>query len=227
MQESIAARVGRIVSGSLNALVGALENTAPETVMAEAIREIDGAIDDVRAELGRAVAAKHLANSRLAEENRRHQALTAQIESAVAQGRDDLAEAGIAGQLDIEAQIPVLERTIAEHAERERELEGYVRALQAKKREMQDELQEFLAARRAAGTAAGEAGLGLAQGAGVDARVAKAEQAFDAILRRQAGIGPAGRSQDPGLAAKLAELEELARGNRIRERLAALKADKP
>lgn len=226
MQESITARVGRIVSGSLNALVGALENAAPETVMAEAIREIDGAIDDVRAELGRALAAKHLANSRLAEENRKHQNLTGQIESAVAQGRDDLAEAGIAGQLDIEAQIPVLERAIAEHAERERELEGYVRALQAKRREMQDELQEFLAARRAAiGT--GEAGAGSAQGAGVDARVAKAEQAFDAILRRQVGIGPAGRAQDPGLAAKLAELEELARGNRIKERLAALKADKP
>jgi len=227
MHESIAARVGRIVSGSLDALVGALENAAPETLMAEAIREIDGAIDDVRAELGRALAAKHLANSRLAEESRKHAALAAQIASAVAQGRDDLAEAGIAGQLDIEAQIPILERTAAEHAAREGELEGYVRALQAKKREMQDELQEFVTARRAAGIGRAEAGPGRDPGAGVDARVAKAEQAFDAMLRRQAGIGPGSRSQDPALAAKLAELEELARSNRIKERLAALKAEKP
>ncbi|MDH3763867.1 MAG: PspA/IM30 family protein, partial [Gammaproteobacteria bacterium] len=55
MKENIANRVGRIISGSLNALVDAVENAAPETVMEEAIREIDGAIDEVRTELGRVV----------------------------------------------------------------------------------------------------------------------------------------------------------------------------
>ena len=72
MKESLIGRVGRIISGSFNSLIDAIENVAPETVMSEAIREIDAAIDDVRAELGRVVAAKHLANSRLMEENRKH-----------------------------------------------------------------------------------------------------------------------------------------------------------
>lgn len=38
MAESLASRVGRIVSGSLNALVAAVENAAPEAVMEEAVR---------------------------------------------------------------------------------------------------------------------------------------------------------------------------------------------
>lgn len=48
MKESITARVGRIISGSLNALIDAVEDSAPEWVMEQAIREIDGAIDEVR-----------------------------------------------------------------------------------------------------------------------------------------------------------------------------------
>ena len=39
MKEKLINRVGRIVSGSFNSLVTALENAAPETVMNEAIRE--------------------------------------------------------------------------------------------------------------------------------------------------------------------------------------------
>ena len=45
VMESIAQRVGRLVSGGFNALVDAVENTAPETVMEQAIREIDSAIE--------------------------------------------------------------------------------------------------------------------------------------------------------------------------------------
>ena len=72
MKESLISRVGRIISGSFNSLIDAIENAAPETVMSEAIREIDAAIDDVRVELGRVVASKHLANKRLMEEKVAH-----------------------------------------------------------------------------------------------------------------------------------------------------------
>ena len=114
MAESIGTRVGRIIAGSVHALIDAVENAAPEMVMEQAIREVDEVIDDVRAELGRAAANKHLASTRLMEENRKHEELGAQIELAVGQARDDLASAAIARQLDIEAQIPVLETTIAD-----------------------------------------------------------------------------------------------------------------
>jgi phage shock protein A len=221
MKESLTTRVGRIISGSLSALVAAVENAAPETVMEEAIREIDGAIDEVRAELGRVAAKKHLASTRLMEESRKHEELGEQIEIAVAQAREDLAEAGIAKQLDIEAQVPVLEATVAECADREKELEGYIRALQAKMREMREELRQFRQT-QTQGAAGGEPGADAAR-PDVQQRVERAGSAFDRIIERATGLQASAARGDAGAAARLAELEELARKNRIQERLAALK----
>jgi len=223
MSESISARVGRLVSGSINALVDAVENAAPEVVMEQAIREIDEAIDEVRAELGRVIASKHLANTRLMQENNKHDDLAEKIQLAVKQGRDDLAEAAIAQQLDIEAQIPVLENTIGEASAQEKELEGYINALQAKKREMRKELQEFSEARRSIpATAAG--GDTATRNAGVEAKVGKAGEAFERVMHKQMGVGSGTGARDRTSAAQLAELEELSHQNRIRERLAAAKA---
>lgn len=224
MKESLTGRVGRIISGSVNALISAVENAAPEVVMEEAIREIDGAIDEVRTELGRQLAAKHLANNRLMEENRKHEELAEQIATAVSEGRDDLAEAGIARQLDIEAQIPVLERAIAETGDQERELEGYVQALLAKKREMREELKRFASVREESAAAASGQGSSTSAGGSVTNRVSKAEEAFDRILEKQTGLAGGTASPDAANASKLAELESLTRNNRIKERLAALKA---
>ena len=223
MYENIAVRVGRIISGSMNALVDAVENAAPELVMEEAIREVDAAIGDVRSELGKIIATKHLANTRLMDENRAHEALIEKIELAVAQGRDDLAEVAIAKQLDIEAQIPVLERTIAECAEKEKELEGYISALQAKKREMREELAQFAATRKAAAANASSSQGGAGAGASASQKAEKAVSAFDRVMEKNAGVPGSGMPTATD-AAKLAELDELARSNRIRERLAAMKA---
>jgi phage shock protein A len=41
MAETIGTRVGRIIAGSVHALIDAVENTAPDMVMEQAIREID------------------------------------------------------------------------------------------------------------------------------------------------------------------------------------------
>ncbi|MCP4873987.1 MAG: PspA/IM30 family protein [Gammaproteobacteria bacterium] len=221
MKENIANRVGRIISGSLNALVDAVENAAPETVMEEAIREIDGAIDEVRAELGRVVGSKHLANQRLMEENQKHEDLSEKIELAVAEERDDLAEAAIAAQLDIEAQMPVLESTVSECGDQEKELEGYISALQARKREMKDDLKSFRETRgETESVAAGGSG---SSGASVAAKVSKAESAYDRVVENASGlIGRSGMG-DPESAAKLSELDDMARNNRVNERLEKIK----
>lgn len=222
MSENLTARVGRIISGGLNAIVDAMENAAPDMVMEQVLREIDGAIEEVRTELGRVTAGRHLAGTRLKEENQRHETLAEQINTAVAEGRDDLAEAGIAGQLDIEAQIPLLERAIAEAGDKEKELEGYIQALQGRKRELKGELRRFTESRRSVKTGAGQ--VGEATGEGVAERVARAESAFDRVLEKHTGLAAAKTGSDAGHAAKLAELEELARKNRVKERLAALKS---
>ncbi|MCB0323103.1 MAG: PspA/IM30 family protein [Bdellovibrionales bacterium] len=224
MAENLAGRVGRIISGGFNALVDAVENLSPEMVMEQAIREIDDAIDDVRAELGREAAHKHLASKRIMEENGKHEELSERIEVALAEGREELAEAAIARQLDIEAQIPVLEQSLTERAAREKELEGFVQALQAKRRQMREELDGFRQARReAAGLEHSNGSSAQRSGATVSSKVTKAESAFHRVLQAQTGL-PSGAAQtDARNLAQLAELEDLARTNRIKERLAQAK----
>jgi phage shock protein A len=190
--------------------------------MEEAIREIDSVIDEVRAEMGRVVAKKHLANTRLMEENKKHESLTEKIELAVAESREDLAEAAISQQLDIEAQIPVLEATIGDCVTQEKELEGYITALQAKKREMKEELQHFRAAKTAAGSVTAS-GAGAASASSAESRVDKASSAFDRMVEKATGVLGSSSTSDRETASKLAELDDLARKNRVQERLAAIK----
>ncbi|MEQ9332984.1 PspA/IM30 family protein [Thalassobaculum sp.] len=221
MADSLASRVGRIVSGSAHALVDAIEGAMPDAIVEQTLREIDGVVDDVRAELGRTIAAKHLANKRLTEQSNRHDELTGQIELAVRENRDELARTAVEHQLDIEAQMPVLEATIAETAKRERELEGYVAALMAKRREMEAAFQAMTLARERGAEQAGGAP-SVNGGNSVARRVEKATGAFDRMLAREGapGLGGVDRKQS----ADLAELDELARRNRVEERLAAVKA---
>lgn len=219
MSESIARRVARLVSGSVNAMVNAVENSLPEAVMEQTIREIDSAINDTRTELGQQVAQKHLASKKLMEENSRHETLTEQLEAAIANGRDDLAEAGIAEQMDIEARIPVLENLVLECAAREKELDSYVQALQAKKREMKAELAAYvkLQAQKTANAVSSYANEN-----STERKVERATDTFGRVLEKATGISA--RETDMVSAAKLAELDELTRKNRISERLAALKS---
>jgi len=216
MKESLTARVGRIISGGAHKVVEALENASPEIVMEQSIREIDGVVDEVRAELGAANARRHLASTRLMEENRRHEDLAEKIELALREKREELAEAAIAKQMDIEAQIPVLENTITGCVEKEKELESMISALQGRKREMAEDLRQYRASelRQSAPTA------GSSPAATYERRAEGAQEAFDRVMERQTGI--AGRPVSAN-ESQLAELEELARKNRIKERLAAAK----
>ncbi len=220
MSETLSRRVGRLVSGGFHALIDAAENLAPEAVMNESIREIERAVDEVRAELGKVLAQKHLAAKKMADESNRHEAIDANLQAAVDAGRDDLAEAGIAEQMDIEARLPVLENTIADCAAQEKELEGFIAALQAKKREMQQQLQDWRAAQQSMGT--GKTAGGNGSDLNRIARDAeKSGNAFDRVMGRQNSVHS---STDAAQLAKLKELEDLSRNNRIAERLAALKA---
>ena len=220
MSETLSRRVGRLVSGGFHALIDAAENLAPEAVMNESIREIERAVDEVRAELGKVLAQKHLAAKKMADESNRHEAIDANLQAAVDAGRDDLAEVGIAEQMDIEARLPILENTIADCAAQEKELEGFIAALQAKKREMQQQLQDWRAAQQSMGTGktAGGNGSDLNR---ITRDAEKSGNAFDRVMGRQNSVHS---STDAAQLAKLKELEDLSRNNRIAERLAALKA---
>lgn len=221
MSEKFSSRVGRIISGGFNAVLDAMENLAPETVMQEAIREIDSALDDIRTELGRVIANKHLASKRIAEENNKHDALIDKLELAIGESRDDLASAVIAKQLDIEAQIPVLERAVIEASEKEKELEGYILALQAKRREMHEELSSYRESRKEMHEHydANDLTVGESNGNSAASKVARATSAFERVVEKHTGIQAGRTKPDADQARQLAELEGIARKNRIQERL--------
>jgi phage shock protein A len=210
MGENIASRVGRLVAGSVNAIMDAAENASPEIVMQQSIREIDSAITEIRAEMGKAAVSQHMIQNRLASENQKHQTLSEQAAVALNEGRDDLIEAAIARQMDIEAQVPVMEKTLEKTTAHIKELEGYIAALQGKKREMQEELNLFKKQKLSSSSPSGAP----------QAKVDKAQAAFERVMGTHA---PASGHADE---AKLAELEALTRQNRIKERLEALKAQK-
>jgi phage shock protein A len=220
--EGLLSRVKRLVSGGVNSLVDAVENVAPETVMKEAIREIDRASNELRDRLGVVLANRHHANKRLADATTRHEDLVVQLTHAVAENRDDLAEAAIARQLDLEAQLPVLEQVLSGAGSEAKEIEGYISALAARRREMESDLAHFVATRDAA-TSADMGERGLAGARPVERRIEKAENAFNRVLMQVTGV-PGTTASDRTTAAKLAELEEIERNNRIRERLVAAKA---
>ena len=222
MTDTIASRVTRVVSGSVHALLDAVENAAPEVTMAQAVREVDRVIDDVRAELGRVEASKHLATTQLNKLNTDHEQLAAQIEAALGQGREDLARAGLEKQLNIEDQVPVLQKLLADQRDAGKELEGYIAPLLAKKREMEQALRDYVAARATHTAGRGPAaGPTTSRGKSED-RVANAGAVFDRVLAKQTGLSGLA-STATGDAAKLRELQDLQRANLIEERLSQLK----
>lgn len=222
MADTLKTRVGRVIAGSVHALLDKIEDQAPEAMMEQSIREADGVIDEVRHELGLLSANRHLSQQQHATLNGHHATLAAQIDEALAQGREDLVRAGVARQLDIEAQLPVLETTLAEQTRQEAELQGFVAALLAKRREMETALAEF---RRSRAAAAGPgAGGGGAVPSTAEHRMDKVTGAFDRLYERQTGLTGTARSVGLQQAAQLKELDDLVRNNKIAERLAQLKA---
>ena len=219
MADSLKTRVGRVIAGGVHALLDKIEDLNPQAAMEQAIREADGVIDEVRHELGTVSANRHLAQQQHAKLNRSHEDLRDQIAQALAEAREDLARAAVSRQIDIEAQIPVLEATLADLARQEQELQGFTVALLAKKREMQEALAEFRKSRAATESAAQPQGQ-----SNVEQRLGKVADAFDKIYQRQTGLDGTQRAGTLDQAARLSELEQLVRDNKIAERLAQIKA---
>ena len=219
MADSLKTRVGRVIAGGVHALLDKIEDINPHAALEQAIREADGVIDEVRHELGTVSANRHLAQQQHAKLNRSHEELSDQIAQALATQREDLARAAVSRQLDIEAQIPVLETTLADLARQEQELQGFTAALLAKKREMQEALAEFRKSRAATESAAQPVGQ-----SNVEQRLGKVADAFDKIYQRQTGLDGTQQAGNLEQAARLSELETLVRDNKIAERMAQIKA---
>jgi len=224
MTDSLRTRVARLIAGGAHALMDRVENVAPAALLEQAAREVDQLADEVRAELGKVTANRHLAQQQHLNLNSEHEELHAAIESALAAGKDDLARTAIARQIDIEAQLPVLEASLSERVQKEKELTGYVDALRAKRREMDAAIRDFETSRQKAAAPGPDA---TSPANPIEQRLQAAQAAFDRTHQRHTGLDATGRHASMEQAAKLRELGELVRDNKINERLAALKAGRP
>ena len=220
MTDTIAARVSRIIAGGAHALLDKAEGMAPDASMAQSLREIERVMGEVRGDLGKVEAAKHLVLMQIARLNAEHEGLAEKVEAAIGAVRDDLAKAAIGRQADIEDLLPVLKKSLDDQCDKSKELESYLVALSAKKRELEQLLADFRESRSAQSPADV-----VGEGGERHARVENAAASFNRVLMRQTGAsGLAGAAH--GDAAKLKELADLQREHRISERLAAIKASR-
>ena len=220
MTDSLRARVTRVIAGGAHALLDKLENIAPVAALEQSVRELEQVTADVRAALGLIVANRHLTQQQHLKLNQEHDAIGAALATAIANQRDDLAKPAIARQIDIEAQLPVLESSLSELAQQDKELSSFIDALMGKKREMQSAIADFEASRRSAESGSPS----LRTGTTTEAKVNAVQSAFDRTYQRQTGLSPAQHTASLQQSSKLLELNQLVLDNKINERLAALKA---
>ena len=215
MAEPILKRVQRIVSAGLESAADAAERLNGSGMMRHAIREVDQAMDQVAKRLDSAKACAMQADWRRAAISDQVDALGRDARFALDKGRDDLAEAAVGRQLDLEAEADQLKQAQAEAEREAAQLQASLDELKARKADMERDYAALEAARREAQA--------LGKDPATERKVKRAEAAFDRA-RRAAGCGPSALHAAPSPAAE--ELKAVKRESAVAERLAALR-DKP
>ena len=221
MSETLISRVMRIISGNVEDGVDAIETHQAESVMREAIREIDRTIADVKAEARTANGNRLLARKRQEMTNAKFAELTEKAQIAISENRDDLAEAALSRQLDLEAQIPFLKKAEESCQKTSDELNGFMEALLGRKAEMGAELDTFIEMHKTPNFAS--LGTEAANENKLEMRADNAVEAFDRVLKSSnAAVGYT--TSDRKTVQQLGELNSFIREKRISERLADLKS---
>ena len=219
MTESVIKRVKRLISGKIEDSVDAMEKAGGTSVMREAIRETQRAIEDVKVERDdvtlrrlQAIRQQKLYKDRLVS-------LTEKATFALNEGREDLAKAALTRQVDHEAQIVQLEKVELSSTEQEREWEVALAQLELRLATMQEELKAFQ-------TAQSELGINSESGTNSPRKASrKIDRAEAAFNRAMAGAGGTARitAVNVETAKSLAEIQTLQRERDVEARLEALR----
>ncbi len=217
MNSNLFGRISRLVSGLTHNAIEQAEQAAAVPIMEQALRDIDEAVREVKAEIGKQEALKHNVGRRQEGLQTESGNLDDKIALALTEGEDKLAEAGASRQLDIDTQLAVLDRSLTEADEEIARLSESLSALHASRREAKARLKELKAA-EAASAAPGSPTTATGGAATMaDKAMADAERYGEKFT----GV-PA--EEAPGASKELEELAELHRRHAIEERLAAHKA---
>ncbi len=220
MAESIFARVGRLLSATVEDGVDRMEQAGGDAVMRESVREVDRAIDQVNVEHQSVMARRLQAARQQKMLGDRIEELNAKAKFAIEQGRDDLAEAAMSRQVDFETQVKKLDEVQSLAREAEAKYEDNIAALKTRKSQMEDALSAYAVSHH-------DAALGgdgpTRNGNQIEAQVTRAEAAFD---RAMTGAGGTGFTRaDADTINRVAEIDTMHKGSVIAARLAALKND--
>ncbi len=220
MSEPVVLRVRRLLSARIEDSVDAMERANSDGTMRESIREVDRAIDAVRADQEKAMTRRLQAARQQGMIAKKLEELTNKARFALQEGREDLAEGALARQVDLEQQSGQLDQVGELAREEEAKLEESLAALRARKTQMEEALAAFSISRTES-SMGGDGGFTNARN--VERKVEQAEAAFD---RAMTGAGGTGFSRgDADALNRVAELDTLQKSATVAQRLAALKQD--
>ena len=218
MSEPILQRVRRILNAKLEDAVDRMERSGRDSLMLEAIREVDRVIDQVHGDFEAAMGRRLQAVRQHKALREKCSELTDKAKFALAEGREDLAEAALNRQVDFEEQAAKLDAIQSQACADEAKLSENLVALKMRKQQMEEALEAFLASRR--DVALGGDGPTIIQ-RGVERRVDQAEQAFGRAMSSAGGAGLP--RADRETINRVAELDVLRKRSIVAARLAVLK----
>lgn len=226
MKDSIRNRIGRILTGTANSIVTKIEGLTPEVVLEQAIVEVDSAIDEAKVEQGRIKAQKHHVTKATGKLNAEHDTLNGQLLLAREQNREELLEAAVSRQLDIEDQLPALQQQLEDLNREEESIGKAIIGLVAKRNEMDDELFEFKRNQAQAAAAHANAGgssdpnrIGAPPGTTAQNKAERADRAFSRVIQNATGVRRDSMRANSQEAEHLLELSKLSKRARIEARL--------
>lgn len=219
MENRLRDRIARVLTSTAHSLVDKIEGLNEEGILEAAIREVDGATDEVHIAQGEILARKHHVNKAIERLNLEKSKLEADAETALQSGRDDLAVAGLSRVDDIEHQLPELENQMLEHKSEAERLGQSLESLKARRRQMSEDL---LALRRTrAITPSSVAG---PDGRDAERKANRAENAFNERYAKTTGTDRSVLHARESEQARLRDLSAVSRDTRVQARLVELKA---
>ena len=224
MAESIKNRVSRLISAGAHALVGKLEQAQAQPVLEQFVRDVDKVADEIRAELGKTASNRHLTQQQYAALNNEYDRITQSLSATAEDGNEEILHAAISRQLDIEAQLPVLENALGELTQQEKELSSYVDALMGKQREMREAITQMERAKQQSQAPVVDGVRN--KSAKVEQKVERLTRAFDDVYQKNTGETVLEKQANMAQAGKIKTLHELAREKEIANRIQALKQKK-
>lgn len=216
-------RIRRLISGTVNRAIARVEDSRPDVVLEENLREMRAARTGAQHDLGAVLVTKHNTKRSVARNMEVYESLSQKLAVALENSRDDLAKAVIGRQIDCETQQKVFADTMQRAEEDEASLRETIEALDATIRERSEQLNEF---RQKANAAKSEDGTQIAAALSGSTYVqdfSEADESFRTTLERQTGLIDLPPDLDSAVA--IQELSELERVNTIDKRLAQAKME--